>query len=117
MMGDKDRIDRCMCFQTPDPYLVLEGERGMDKFYGIVSLWVCSLCGQHWLKYLFELEAFTGSGRWYLGPIMEEQASQVTAHNARAILSGLEMYLYGGSYFGGDIGRSVGPLIGMPAPH
>jgi hypothetical protein len=85
-------------------------ELGMDERYAQISLLVCPLCGQVWLRYHFELEAFSESGRWYLGAITKHQAAQVTAKNAKAVLEELGSYFYGGSYFGGKNGRRAGPL-------
>lgn len=82
----------------------------MDNRYAEVSLLLCPLCGQHWLRYHYELEAFTASGRWYLGAITEEQAAHQTAEHARAVLEGLSWYFYGGSYFEGRNGRASGSL-------
>lgn len=80
----------------------------MDDRYAEVSLHICPVCGQHWLRYFFELEAFTASGRWYLGAINAEQAERLTAENARATLESLSWYFYGGSYFGGKTGKTAG---------
>ncbi len=54
-----------------------------------------------WLSYLYEMEAFTAWGRWYLGAISAEQASNLTVENAKATLERLSWYFYGGSYYGG----------------
>ena len=54
----------------------------MDYYFAEVSLWICSACGQKWVRYFYELEAFTASGRWYLGAIHPEQGSFLTADNA-----------------------------------
>jgi hypothetical protein len=84
-------------------------ELGMDERYAQVSLLVCPLCGQLWLRYHFELEAFSESGRWYLGAIPEQQAPSCP-QNAKAVLEELVWYFYGGSYFGGQSGKRSGPL-------
>jgi len=86
----------------------------MDGNFAEVSILVCSLCGQRWLRYFYELEAFTASGRWYLGAITAEQASLLTAENAKATLEGLSWYFYGGSYYEGKSGRTSGKISLIP---
>ena len=46
------------------------------------------------VRYFYEVEAFTASGRWYLGAITG--------------LEGLGWYFYGDSYYGGKNGRASG---------
>ncbi len=82
----------------------------MDENLAEVSLLTCSLCGQKWIRYLYEVEAFTASGRWYLGAITAQQASLLVAENAKNTLEKLNWYFYGGSYFGGRIGKASGRL-------
>jgi len=82
----------------------------MDDHYAEVSLLVCSSCGQRWLRYFYELEAFTASGRWYLGAITGEQAARLTAENAKATLESLNWYFYGGSYYWGKSGKTSGRI-------
>ncbi|HUE82841.1 MAG TPA: hypothetical protein VMM84_12080 [Pyrinomonadaceae bacterium] len=73
----------------------------MDRCYAEVSVLVCRSCGQHWLRYFYEHEAFTGSGRWYLGAITPEQLSALTADAAKSLLEGLDWY-YRSAYGGGS---------------
>ena len=82
----------------------------MDERYAQITLLVCPLCGQLWLRYHYELEYISRSGRWYLGAVPQEQARGLTAQNAKSTLEGLSWYFYGGSYFGGKRGRTSGPL-------
>ena len=82
----------------------------MDDHYAEVSLLVCSSCGQRWLRYFYELEAFTASGRWYLGAITGEQAARMTAESAKATLESLNWYFYGGSYYWGKSGKTSGRI-------
>jgi hypothetical protein len=76
-----------------------------------VALDRCRRCGRAWLHYFWELEAFSGSGRWYRGPLSDAQARAVTAETAAATLEALPWYLAGGSYFGGHVARRSGPLL------
>jgi hypothetical protein len=86
----------------------------MDDNYAEVSLLTCSVCGQWWLRYFYEFEGITASGRWYLGAIHAGQTSLLKAKNAKATLEGLSWYYYGGSYFGGKTGRTAGRIILNP---
>jgi hypothetical protein len=102
--------ETCTCFTAPDRKLVLDKDLGMDSRFAEVSLLVCPICGQSWLRYFYEVEAFTASGRWYLGAIPEELAAQLTAEDAKAAMGGLSWYFYGGSYYGGRSGRTSGRI-------
>lgn len=102
--------ETCECFHMPYDKLLTHKELGMDAMYAQVSVLICPLCRQHWLRYHYELEAFTASGRWFLGAITEQQAARADAHNAKATLEGLGWYFYGGSYYEGRSGRISGPL-------
>lgn len=100
----------CPCLTNPLENLEPFQDLGMDRHFAEVSLLVCRECGQYWLRYFFELEAFTGSGSWYLGPIPAQQRSKLSAETAKSILEGLDWYDYGGSYFHGRRGRTSGPI-------
>jgi hypothetical protein len=78
--------------------------------YADVTLERCRRCGRRWLRYLVEHEARSGSGRWARGLIDDDAARNVTLQTAAAYLDGLDWYLYGGSYFGGNSGRRSGPM-------
>ena len=101
----------CKCFATPFKYLKLIQELGLDSRLAEVSILACQECGQLWLKYFYELESFTGSGRWYLGPISSEQGAVLTLESAKGLLEGLDWYDYGGSYFDGRSGRAKGAIL------
>lgn len=77
---------------------------GMDANYAEVSLLRCPACGQIWLRYFYENEAFSRSGRWYLGAVSRE----VTTEDAKAVLESLPEYRYGGSYYEGRTGVTSG---------
>lgn len=80
------------------------------RWSGDVSMDRCKKCGREWLKYLYENEAFTKSGRWYLGLITPEQAQEVTAGTALALLASLSWHFYGGSYYDSTGQRRDEPL-------
>lgn len=75
----------------------------MDERYAEVSVMVCPDCGQHWLRVQYEEEAFTSSGRWYMGAITAQQAQGLAAKDAAKILEKLSWYYSGGSYFKGSV--------------
>lgn len=101
----------CTCLAAPYGQLVCYQELGMDDHYAEVSLLVCPICGRSWLRYFFEIEAFAGSGRWYLGEITAGQVKHLKAENAKETLEGLNWYFSGGSYFGGRISKSSGRIM------
>jgi hypothetical protein len=100
----------CGCFSTPIQSLMDEVELGMDHNFAQVSLLACPQCSQLWLRYFYEIEAFTASGRWYLGAITKDQASRLAAEKAKETLESLGWYFYGGSYYGGKSGRTSGRI-------
>jgi hypothetical protein len=102
--------DTCSCLSTPLGLQSVISEYGMDASFAEISLLRCRECGRIWLRYFYELEAVTGSGRWYLGAIMHEQIGEVTVENAKEILAGLDWYFYGGSYYDGRVGKKSGTL-------
>lgn len=110
---DHHRIEQtasCGCFTEAHHFLISEKELGIDDNFAEVSLLICSVCGQQWLRYFYEIEAFTASGRWYLGAIDAQQASLLTTENAKTILERLNWYFYGGSNYGGKSGRISGRI-------
>ena len=106
--------EACACFTAPSTHLIALKELGLDSRLAEVSVLSCQECGQHWLRYFYEVEAFTGSGRWYLGAITPEQFATLTVEQAKAILEGLGWYYYGGSYYQGRDGRSSGTITLIP---
>lgn len=106
--------DPCSCFTTPYQFLNHVQELGMDQFFATVTILVCKVCGQKWLQYYYEVEAFTASGRWYLGAISEDQASALTVKNAKDAFENLDWYFCGGSYFEGRTGKASGKILLNP---
>ncbi len=105
-----DPAAACGCLTSPYQSLINRKALGMDRHYAAVALWTCSLCGHPWLEYHYELEAFTASGRWYLGRLSPQQADGITAADAKAALESLDWYFYGGSYYQGRSGRTTGRI-------
>lgn len=110
---DSPRAD-CRCMTPPLDHRDYERrELGVDERggrYADVAIKRCKRCGRTWLHYHYEMEAFTGSGRWYRGLVTPEQAARATPGNALEILAALPWHLYGGSYFGTTGKRSDVPL-------
>ncbi len=91
---------KCKCFEPPFSAVNFESlSLGSDENYGEVSIEKCKICGQKWLHYFYENEAFTKSGRWYRGLISEKDLTQITLNNAVAYLENLTWHIRGGSYF------------------
>jgi hypothetical protein len=106
--------EACLCFILPLTHLIGVRALGSDSQLAEVSVLICPDCGQHWLRYYYEVEAFTGSGRWYLGALMPEQLATLTVEQAKATLESLSWYYYGGSYYHGQNGRTSGSIMLHP---
>lgn len=100
----------CRCLVSPPEHLDCVQELGLDSRLGEVSILICRDCGRHWLRYLYEFEAISRSGRWYLGAITSEQLAALNLEKAKALLEELPWYYYGGSYFGGRSGKTSGEI-------
>ncbi|MEQ1823176.1 MAG: hypothetical protein ABL949_11745 [Fimbriimonadaceae bacterium] len=100
----------CPCFGEPSSALEVVHSLGMDEEYGESWLLKCPDCGQFWLRYLYENEGFTGSGRWYLGAIDSERALSINGTRAKSELGSLTNYFVGGSYYGGEVNSRSGPI-------
>lgn len=101
----------CACRVRPLTGVAPSRELGMDADFGEVSILVCPACGQRWLRYYYVVEAFSRSGRWYLGAVSADDMAGLDAGNARETLERLPWYYYGGSYFDGAIGKTSGPIL------
>lgn len=104
----------CPCLTAPRGDLIPLGDFGMDRHFAEVSLLTCPDCGRFWLRYFYEIEAFSRSGRWYLGALSAAQLARFTVDNARELLEELDWYFYGGSYFDGKTGRGSGEIFLSP---
>ncbi|MBS0412189.1 MAG: hypothetical protein JSR86_19870 [Proteobacteria bacterium] len=71
-----------------------------DGRFADVSVLKCRSCGALWLRYHFEIEAFTASGRWFRGLIDEATAISICPAEAFGYLQGLASHAFGGSFFG-----------------
>jgi hypothetical protein len=100
----------CGCLTDPLRLLADARHLGVDDRYGEASLLTCPACGRRWLRYFHEMEAFSRSGRWYLG-LLDANRAPPAAGEARDLLSALPWYFFGGSFNDGRIGRGSGPII------
>jgi hypothetical protein len=93
----------CRCLTPPFQYTDFESRAvGVDESGGRfaeVSIERCRACERKWLRYFYEQEAFSESGRWYRVPISDDEATSVTASTALALMSRHSWHFYGGSYF------------------
>ncbi len=110
----QDSLEVCDCFTVPHSHLSVLRELGLDRHFAQVSVLICRQCTQYWLKYFYENEAFTDSGRWYLGAVSSEQFSSLTVESAISTLEKLDWYFVGGSYFGGQVASASGKIF-LPA--
>jgi hypothetical protein len=107
----------CNCLvegpRYPDLKSTYIGEDPSNGRYADVTAIECSRCRRLWLKYGFEDEATSRSGRWYEGLVTPDQVEDLAPLDAPALLESLPWHLRGGSYFGGKVIRSSGPLVGF----
>ena len=93
----------CKCYTPPldyRDYVITEVGTDFSKnLYGEVTSEVCKHCGTIWIKYLFECEGFTESGRWYRAVITKKNLRGFTPEQAIDHISNVGWHLYGGSYF------------------
>ncbi|QYK54307.1 MAG: hypothetical protein KF824_05265 [Fimbriimonadaceae bacterium] len=111
-----DRFDQamaanpCSCLEQHQSSLMVESHLGMDKSSGEVSVLKCPQCGQLWLRYFYENEAVTASGRWYECPISAYEKKMVTVDSAVDLMNSKPWFYVGGSYFDGLISKSKPPI-------
>lgn len=101
----------CPCLGTPFDGLLTSRELGMDAWLGEATLLVCRRCGRYWLRYFYEVEAFSQSGRWYLGVLSPAVLAILGLANAKKTLEELGWYYYGGSYYGEQWGKTSGKIV------
>ncbi len=102
-------MPKCGCFDHPQGFDRYEiREVGVDFRYGEVEVWTCKQCKQPWLRYLYEQEAFSKSGRWFMGPIPDVLAGTLEGARAIDILTGLQWYFRGGSFYDGAVTKNKG---------
>ena len=99
----------CPCLTAPGRFLRIDRDLGMDERFADAAMRVARPGA-----YEYEVEAFTASGRWYLGPVTARQAEELTASQAKTTLESLDWYYYGGSYFDGRIGKASGDILLNP---
>jgi hypothetical protein len=104
----------CACLETGPRYPDVDRHHvGVDETEGRfadVTIERCTRCGQRWLRYQLEYEAFTKSGRWAEAPITEEEATTMTPVAAAGYLDAAAWHIYGGSFWGHAGKRGSGRL-------
>lgn len=96
----------CACYLAPIGLIGSEEYLGSDKNFAEISSLVCSRCGQQWVRYHYENEAFARSGRWFLSAI----DGPVEGLSAKQRIENSIEYWCGGSYFDGKVFLSSGPI-------
>jgi hypothetical protein len=104
-----DRFDRAIC-DCPSHLEILQ-ELGVDAQFGKITVWRCDACHQLWLRCQYDDEAFSHSGRWFMGAISQQQLDGLHSDAAREFLDTLPGYVCGGSYFDGRVSWV------LPGPH
>ena len=85
-----------------------------DSHFADIEVFRCGLCDQAWLRYHYENESYSRSGRVYLGAISEQALQSIQPGQAKALLESLPSYVCGGPGVGGGPYRSSGELSLWP---
>lgn len=99
----------CVCISDHSEPLNQVQFIGTDSAFAEVSLKQCPLCDQLWLRWFYEEEATTGSGRWLECPITQAERQNLSAPHALDFINSKPWHYCGGSYFGGQVRRVAGP--------
>lgn len=104
--------ESCRCFEPdgigdddPESSVGCDTQHGR---YGDVTLTSCSDCGRKWLGYFAEYEGFRGSSRRFRGLVTDQQAAEVSAESAVALLASLPWYFASGGFVDGQWLRLTG---------
>src|SRR5687767_1640502 len=84
---------------------------GTDSRYADIFVTQCPGCGRYWLRYQYEFEFHSNSGRWFLGPLRGDLVESVTAEKATELFEEMLWYFAGGSYYDGCIRKVSGALV------
>jgi hypothetical protein len=95
----------CPCLERGPrhPDIIRERDLGRDDTEGRfadVDVIRCARCRQLWLRYQYEIEAFTASGRWYEAVIDEAAAAAMTTEDAYGFIKAAPWRIVGGSFYG-----------------
>jgi hypothetical protein len=95
----------CACLELGprQPDLIRERDIGCDETDGRfadVGLQRCARCGRLWIRYQFEFEAFSRSGRWAEALIDAATAAAMTAEAAYRFIHMAPWRIVGGSFYG-----------------
>jgi hypothetical protein len=97
----------CPCLNRgpKPPDRIIEREIGTDATdgrYASVGLIRCSRCRLLWLRYFWEDESITASGRWCGAPISDATAAAMTPAAAYRFIRSAPWQIIGGSFYGHD---------------
>lgn len=94
---------QCPCFKPPfnqnDFKSTVIGIDKTDGRFADITCDECLICGELWIHYFYEIEAFKNSGRWYRGLITHKQLNNINPGNTIQFLDSLDWHFAGGSYF------------------
>ncbi len=111
----KLNVNQCRCNKPPvnccDYDISFLGIDPTNGRFADVTIERCTHCGNLWINYLVEFEAFSGSGRWYRGILSEEAQKIITPETVVDYLEKLEWYIFGGTYFDSTGMVSKGKVI------
>lgn len=101
MIGDP----HCACLKHGPiaPDIIEERAVGRDETegrYADVDVVRCARCRRLWLRYQYEIEAFSKSSRWAAALIDESTAATITPGAASAAIEAAPWRIVGGSLFG-----------------
>ena len=108
------QASECQCWNSGANYQQFDRPRlvGVDTTEGRfadVTLEECRTCGDLWLGYQVEYEAFSKSGRWARRQICKADANEITPETALQYIEA-DQYAYGGTYFDGKTGWRSGHM-------
>jgi hypothetical protein len=93
----------CKCCTPPfnaSDFLIVElGTDVSSGKWGDVTVEQCKACYTYWIKYLYENEAFSKSGRWFRAVLADNWRYSISSESVIAYLEQLDWYYYGGSYY------------------
>ena len=106
----------CSCLDNPlqnKPDIIFqEIYIGCDETngrFGDLTARICPDCKFIWLLYSVQYEAFTKSGRWYIGRIIEKNYKSIKPEDSVKLLEQSNPCYFGGSYF-----ETSGKLLKKP---
>jgi hypothetical protein len=93
----------CYCLSSGPVYPDVVEKRSIgtdrtDGRYADVTTFKCGRCNRRWLRYQFENEEISQSGRWTEALIAEATLIHINPENAEKFIEVQDWYIFGGSY-------------------